>query len=193
MLPWRVHCTSSSGALKRLQDPWEEVECASGTALPRAKWHPPLSCLNLFMDTLETSPSPLPNIWWSSGLDSAGESIGASPTQLTQSVYHLIFSIALEGKFYPQITDHKTVFYSSESVITAKLILPASSPRDIVFHTSFHILTTGILSVSPTFINSLSSYFDCFVCTLLFLKSFINYFMTKSNLCSLVGKVQMKR
>ena len=131
-----------------------------------------------FMDTLETSPSPLPNIWWSSGLASAGESIGASPTQLTQSVYHLIFSIALEGKFYPQFTDHKTVFYSSESVITAKLILPASNPRDNVFHTSFHILTTIILSVSPTFINSLSSYFDCFVYTFLFLKSFIILWQT---------------
>lgn len=111
---------------------------------------------------------------------------GSQPNTAYRCCHHLIFPWPGRQSFI-HFTGHKTCFTtSSESVITAKLILPASNPRSNVFHTSFHILTTIILSVSPTFINSLSSYFDCFVYFPIF--KIFYYFMTNSNLCSLVGK-----
>ena len=131
---------SSSGGLRRVQDKLEEAQCPRVMALPRGKWHPPLSCLDLILDTCESSLSPLPNIWWGSGPASAGERVGASLTQFTHSASHRISSTALEGKFYPQFTDAKTLPYNNGSVIIARLILPALSPRGNVTFT-YHFMS----------------------------------------------------
>lgn len=92
------------------------------------------------MDTCESSLSPLPNISWGSGPASAGERIGASLTQFTHSTSHRIFSTGLEGKFYPQFTDAKTLPYNNGSIIIARLTLPAlSSGGNVTF--TYHFMS----------------------------------------------------
>lgn len=60
LLPWGLWLLSSREALRRVQDPLEEAWCPRILAFPRGEWPPPLSCLDLLMDTCETSHIPLP-------------------------------------------------------------------------------------------------------------------------------------
>lgn len=116
-----------------------------------------LSCLDLFLDTSGTSLSPLPNI---KDKEKSGVLIllllSSSQPNITYTLsISSIFSTILESKFYSEFTDDKDVPCSNVPV-TLWLIPPQLQVPEIMYYLSFHILTTGILSVSTAFINSLN-------------------------------------
>lgn len=111
------------------------------------------------------------------GADTATAEVSSQPNTTYILSISSIFSTVLESKF---IHNSQMTRLSLQNVpITVWLIPPQLQVPEIMYYLSFHILTTGILSVSIAFINSLNCSFDCLVLFSIFI---FHYFHDKSNI-----------